>query len=288
VVTYATQQESAVLPVIGAVRSWQLVFLYVGVPGLLVSLLLLTVREPLRKGLCRKSDGAVPDATASMSEVWAYIRDNRATFVCLNLGIAMVTLNAYGGSSWIPEFFGRRFGWTHAERGIVFGLIVAIGGGLGIVTGGTLADWLSRRGHPDATVRVAWLGTVGWLPFGIAFPLAPNGTWAAVILAPAMFFLSMPFGVAPAAIQRIMPNRMRAQATSVYLFVINLLGMGLGPTAVATLTEDVFRDERAVNYSLLAVGAVSHGIAGILLWLALRHYRASLLYFENWNSQQAP
>jgi len=152
-----------------------------------------------------------------------------------------------------------------------------------------VADWLSARGRTDATVRVAWFASAAWLPFGIAFPLAPTGFWAAVALAPAMFFLSMPFGVAPAAIQRMMPNRMRAQATSVYLFVINLLGMGLGPTAVATLTQDVFRDEKAVNYSLLTVGAISHGIAGILLWLSLRPYRNSLLYLQSWiDDRNAP
>ncbi len=280
VVQFAAKQASFDLPWIGPVRSWQLVFFVVGLPGLPVALLTyLTVREPSRKGLLASSGN--PPA-ASMREVWNYVRDNGTTFLCLNLGIALVTLNAYGATAWIPTMFVRRFGWTAGDTGMLFGLIVGIGGGCGIVAGGRLADWLNQRGQADGNLRVAWLGTTCWLPFGVLYPLAPSATWAAVFLTPALFFLSMPFGVAPAAIQRMMPNLMRAQATALYLFVINLIGMGLGPTVVATLTEQVFDDKNAVHYSLLIVGAVTHVIASILLWLGLGRYRRSLEYLEAW------
>jgi MFS family permease len=106
-----------------------------------------------------------------------------------------------------------------------------------------------------------------------------------------VFFMSMPFGVGPAAIQQMMPNTMRAQATALYLFVINLIGLGLGPTLVAILTEDVFRDKNAVHYSLLVVGVISYVSAAILLWLGLKPYRGSLEYLKEWteaNTQQSP
>jgi hypothetical protein len=79
-----------------------------------------------------------------------------------------------------------------------------------------------------------------------------------------------------------MPNSMRAQATAIYLFVINLIGMGLGPTLVAALTEDVFRDTKAVGYSLFVVGAVAHLLGTVLLWLGLRSYRRSLDYLREY------
>jgi MFS family permease len=284
VVKFALEQESIILPVVGPIRSWQMVFLYVGLPGLAVAMLLFTIREPLRRGLARAREGQMA-AHASLREVRDYLSDNWATFVFLNLGMALITLNAYGAVSWIPAMFARRHGWKPEDAGFVFGMIVAIGGMSGVVAGGRLADWLNERGHADANVRVALLGAVGWLPFGIAFPLVQVGNWAAVVLAPAIFFSSMPFGVAPAAFQKMMPNTMRAQATAVYLFVINLIGMGLGPTVVATLTEDYFHDKRAVHYSLLVVGAAAHATACVLLWLSLRHYRASLVYFNDWNSR---
>ncbi len=73
VIRYTKTQSSIELPWIGPIRSWQLVFLIVGLPGLAVALLLLTIREPTRKGLGHASDG---NPVAPMSDVWAYIRDN--------------------------------------------------------------------------------------------------------------------------------------------------------------------------------------------------------------------
>jgi hypothetical protein len=93
----------------------------------------------------------------------------------------------------------------------------------------------------------------------------------------------MPFGVVPAAIQRMMPNPMRAQATAVYLFVINLIGMGFGPTIIALLTDKVFRDENSLHDALAIVGGISQATAGLLLLAGLRHYRRSLEYFRAWN-----
>jgi MFS family permease len=284
IVRFSAGAESFLVPLAGTVRSWQLVFLIVGLPGLAVALLLFTIREPSRKGVGPLTDSTAAVSTTTMREVWAYISDNRGTFACLNFGVALVTLNSYGISSWLPTMFGRRYGWTPDQTGMVFGLIVGTAGTLGIVTGGRVADWLSERGCGDATLRVAAFAALAWLPFGVLYPLVPMAGWSAALLVPAVFLSSMPFGVAPAAIQRMMPNTMRAQATAVYLFVINLIGMGLGPTVVAVLTEKVFRDEQSLNVSLAIVGAISQTVAGVLLCAGFRRYRRSLEYFKEWDA----
>ena len=269
VIRYAAGQASAVLPWVGTVHPWQLVFLLVGLPGLLVRLLLLTIREPERQGVRRSEDGSTGVPRVSLSELWHYVRDNRATFLYLNLGIALLTLEGYGRFNWIPSLFIRRHGWTQGTTGLVFGSIVAVSGTLGIVTGGRLADGLRCAARPTPIcASPCWAG-LGWLPFGLLFPVVPSAFWAATLLTPAVFFMSMPFGVAPAAIQQMMPNTMRAQATALYLFAINLIGMGLGPTLVAALTEDVFRDKTAVGLSLLIVGVAAHLGGAVLLWLGL-------------------
>lgn len=282
----AAGTASTTLPWIGPVRSWQLVFLIVGLPGLLISLLLLTVREPIRQGVRLKTDGA-PTAAPASSEVWSYIAQNYLTFFCLTLGTGLVALYGYGAYGWIPAMLGRRFGWSPGQIGLIFGLIVAIGGTLGIVSGGQLADWLRKKGHADSDFRVALGATTAGLPFVVAFPLAPSAGLASALLVPVVFFMSMPFGVAPAAIQQMMPNTMRAQATALYLFVINLVGIGLGPPIVAALTERVFRDPRAVHLSLLVVGVVSFVLAILLLYLGLKPYRRSLEHLERFSTADA-
>ncbi len=283
VVKFASGQDQFDLPIVGPTRAWQLIFFAVGLPGLLMALLACTVREPARQGL-RPTAVAFP---VPMRDVWAYLRDNRSTFLCLNLGIACLTFSSYGASTWVPTFFVRKHGWPPAQVGIIFGLIVAVAGTLGIMSGGRLADRLRLRGYADAELRVALFAAIGWLPFGILYPLMPSGPWAAAMLAPSIFFGSAPFGVAPAAIQRMMPNAMRAQATALYLFVINLIGLGLGPTAVALVTDRVFHDKAAVGRSLLLVGLAADSAAVVLLWLGLKPYRRSLDYLGRWNQGPA-
>jgi spore maturation protein SpmA len=95
----------------------------------------------------------------------------------------------------------------------------------------------------------------------------------------------MPFGLAPAAIQEIVPNSMCGQMSALYLFVVNLPGLGLGPTAVALVNDYVFRDDQAVRYSLLIVTTVAELAAIVFLWLGLRPYRASLERLHTWELQ---
>jgi MFS family permease len=95
----------------------------------------------------------------------------------------------------------------------------------------------------------------------------------------------MPFGVGPAAIQEIVPNSMRGQVSALYLFVVNLLGLGLGPTAVALVTDYVFRDDQAVRYSLLIVTTAAELATIVSLWLGLRPYRSSLERLHTWELQ---
>jgi MFS family permease len=277
----ASNQESYVVPLVGSIRSWQLVFFVVGLPGLLVALLLLTVAEPSRKGL----HAARP--SASLRETWAYLCENGAALVCLNCGIALVTLNSYASTSWIPTLFERRFGWNQGSIGLVYGAIVGVCGTMGVVAGGWWADRWSRHGCTDAPLRVAWLATLCGLPCTILYPLARSGEWTALLLVPMVFCGSMPFGVAPAAIQRMMPNTMRAQATAIYLFVINLIGMGMGPTLVALGTEHVFHDKNSVHHSLLIVGTLSYLCAGVLLGISLKRYRRSLEHLDAWIASRA-
>lgn len=284
IVKFASAQESFVVPVLGSVRNWQVVFFLVGLPGLLVALLLLTVKEPVRRASAANV-GKVRVAT--IGETFQYVMQNKLTFICLNLGIALVTLNSYASSSWVPSMFERRFGWDRATIGMVYGAIIATSGTLGVVLGGWLADVWSRNGKTDSQLRVAWIAAVCGIPCSIAYPMMPTGELTAVLLIPTVFFGSMPFGVAPAAIQRMMPNTMRAQATAIYLFVINLIGMGLGPTVAAMLTVNYFKDENAVHLSLQMVGVASYALASMLLAVSLKSYRNSLDYLQGWADRVA-
>lgn len=243
VIQFASAQGDVTLPVLGEVRPWQLIFLILGVAGVFFTLLMLAIKEPVRRGA--GAGVAVP-----LSEVGRYIRANRRTVLLHNFGFAGLAFAGYGSAAWIPTFYIRTYGWDAGQVGIVYGCIVAVFGCLGIVFGGRLADLMAKRGRSDANMRVGLYAALGALPMVVLFPLMDSAFWASMLLALAVFCLSMPFGVAPAAIQEIMPNSMRGQASAIYLFVITLIGLGVGPGRCGT--GDRFRLRRRQRAALLA------------------------------------
>jgi len=253
VVKFASAQGDVELPVLGMVRPWQLIFLVLGAAGVLFA---------------------------------AYTRQNRRTVLCHNFGFACLAFAAYGSSAWIPTFFIRTYGWSASDVGVLYGSVVAVAGSIGIIAGGRLSDLLHRRGYRDAPLRVGIISAALTLPLNLAY-LAGTGELALALIALHVFTIAMPFGVGPAAIQEIMPNSMRGQASAVYLFVITMVGLGIGPTAVALGTDFVFGDDNALRYSLLIVTGVALVGAIVLLGMGLKHYRGSLDRLQEWKPQSA-
>jgi len=253
------------VPLLGPTAPWKLAFLVVGIPGLLLVPLLWTVADPARRG-------GSPDARANFAGVLRHLWSHRGAYFSHNVGFALLAFSGYGASAWTPAFLQRVHGMSIADSGIALGWIMATAGTVGIVFGGWLADLLAARGRRDATMLVGLLASLAWIPAGLFYPLVEGRGLALLLMVPALFTSGMPWGAAAAAVQEMTPAPMRAQATAVYLFVINLIGLGLGPSAVAYLTERVFQDDLAVGRSLAYVGLVAHVAAAALLWPGLRAF----------------
>ena len=269
IVEFVTAQGAVTLPVLGETRPWQVVFYVLGASGLLFSFAFLLIKEP-------KRSGAGTAAVVPIKEVVAYLKLNRRTVLSHNIGFAMIAFCSYGTAAWIPTYFVRVHGWSIGQVGLVFGLIVMIFGSLGIVTGGRLSDRWTAQGRSDAPMRVGLVAAICVIPFGAGYMLSPSSLVAGLFLVPATFFISMPFGVAPTAIQDIMPNRLRGQASALYLFIVNMIGLGIGPTAVAVVTDFVFHDDNMVGWSMFLVSGVAGVVAITLLATGMKPYRESL------------
>ncbi len=248
--------------------------------------MLLTVKEPARRGVRRaEPEGGTKSRQVPLREVAAYLCRYCRTLLFHNIGFALIALSSYGTSAWIPAFFYRTYDWPAATAGIWYGAIVATCGTAGVFFGGWLSDRLSQRGLSAAKMRVGLLAASVWATTGIFYPLVEDGNVAMLLLIPTVFFASMPFGLAPAAIQEMMPNAMRGQASAIYLFVVNLIGLGLGPSAVAWITDFGFEDESKLRYSLLIVNCAAHLVAAVLLWLGIRPFLTSLKRLDEWTAE---
>jgi MFS family permease len=273
---WANSRAGWTLPLLGGVRSWQIVFFAVGLPGLPLALFMYTFAEPIRRG------GRIQVNGVPLREVFGYVKTHRKTYLCHHLGIAFLVLGTYGASAWNPTFFIRHHHWSVSQAGQGIGIVVALAGPLGLFLGGWLADRLAAQGHMDAYLRVAMMAMVAATPAGAAYLLVSNSHLAIFLLAPEVFLTAIPLGTAPAALMQVTPSQMRGQTSAVYLFTVNLIGLGAGPTVVALMTDHVFRNDAMVGSSLLVVGIVSNAISALILWSGLKSYVRSQDQLKKW------
>lgn len=259
------------LPLLGAVRPWQFVFVVVGAPGLLIALLMwLTVREPAREG---EGASAPP---VPLRAVFQFVARQRRTFISYSFGFALSAMVNYGIAAWLATFLVRTYGWTPARAGVVQGVLTMTIGVAATIAGGRVSDRYVRRGVVDGPIRVGMIGAAGMLVSASAYPLMP-GPWLAVAwLAVVNFFAAFPWGAASAAVAEIFPSRIRAQGAALYFLVLNLVSSALGPTAVALVTDRVFAYPEAVRYSLVIVNVVGMGGALALMGWGRRAYRETV------------
>ncbi len=259
------KQPDFVLPVIGAVRDWQLAFIIASLPGFLFVGLLLLVREPPRSDVSGTVEAPMPVAAT-----FRYMVANASILGPLFIGLPLIAAANFAMNAWVPTFFIRTYGWEASEIGAVFGLYVMILGTGGVVTGGILSDWITGKGRRDAGLIVPLVAVVLSTPFVVAFPLAGDATRSLQLLAPAMFFGTMPFGAGTAGILGIAPNRMRGQIIAIYLLIASLIGSGVGPWAIAFYTDTILGDPQLIRYSIATMATTLFLVGGLVIASGLR------------------
>ncbi len=255
---------------------WRMAFFVVGLPGIALAVLLrLTVREPPRghsEGAAARADEATPE----LRDVLAFLRRVPA-FWHLALGAAFHSFAGYGAGAWSPAFLIRVHGMGTGEIGTWLGLITGIAGATGAFTGGMLADRLAVRDQ-RWTMRVAAFSSLLPVPFFTLFMFLADPIWALIALIPSTFIGAMWLGPGFSTVQGLVKLRMRALAAAVLLFVINLIGLGLGPQTVGLLNDTLFahHGDEAVRHSLFWVVALMDIWGAIHFWLAARTLRRDL------------
>ncbi|WP_419340583.1 spinster family MFS transporter [Achromobacter sp. PD1] len=275
--------DTVALPWIGAMRPWQVTFFIVGLPGLLIALLiLLTVRDPQRLGLRRNASGQVQKP--AMEDTFRFLGRHRSTFFCHYLGFSFYAMVLFALLGWTPAFYMRKFGMSPSEAGYMLGVVVLVANTAGVFCGGWLMDWLAKRGYSDAPLRAGVIGAAGMALPAVVFTQVDSLWWSVGLLLPAMFFASFPMPTSTAAMQILPPNQLRAQVSALFLLISNLIGLGLGTTAVAMLTDRLFKNPAAVGQSMSVLVGVATVLCIGLLAAGCKHYRRSL----NLEAQEAP
>jgi MFS family permease len=249
------------VPLLGDIYHWQQLFLIIGLPGLLISLLMFTIKEPARKDVLKN---AGLETKLTLKESLRIVFEHRKTYLSICLGTAFTAFVSYGTTAWVPTYFNRTFDWPVPKAGFSFGLVLLAGSILGVLWGGWYADKLKSKGVHNGRVRVGLIAATAIL-LSCFIPLIANPNVVLALLFFPAFFIASPMGASTTAIQELMPNQVRALASAIFLFMLNMIGLGLGPYIVAMFTDSVFQDEKAIRFSLVALYVIG-GALGLLFY----------------------
>jgi MFS family permease len=261
---------------------WRAAFIAAGAPGILVAILsAMTLKEP------RRAQRGLPAAIAApaLGSVLKELRSKPA-FAWVSMGAAVAAFGFYGQST----FYGSLFLRTHktqmaalaadyglgpgALAGLMLGIIIGVCAGVGTYLGGPLADRFGRGGIAGY-VRMPAAAMLLSAPFFAGLALAPTVGLSLLMMAFAVCIQAMSYGPAFAAVQSLVRPTSRALASAVMLFVINLIGLGLGPLLVGLLSDaltPILGPTHGLRWAM-ATGGPMMAIAGLCFLMGLRTAR---------------
>lgn len=228
--------------------SWQIVFILCGMPGLLVSLvLILTVKEPKRQGVEQTGP------TFSLGPVVRLFQKRPMALGSLMLGTVLNLVCVYAIIGWFPALFIRAHGWEAAETGWILG---AVGMPISIfaaINSGWVISTLSKRGHRDAPMLAAMAAALSMVTFGTFACIVPSGWLALVGYGLNALFLNWNISGVYSGIAQIVPNELRGQVMALHTICSGLIALSAGNFIVGFLSDNVFTSPTGISWSLAIV-----------------------------------
>ncbi len=244
------------IPGIGSIAPWRALFVLAAVPGIALAFLVIRIREPARA----PSLGRPWDA---MRTALALIYVNRAAYAPVTLATACVIVLSQTQATWMTIFYVRAFQLSPGMAAWIVGIMFLVSAPTGQWLGGVLMDRLRAIGIPAAPLFVQAAGAILCIPAAVIFCTSKRllASEASYIVFNMLVFAATPAGLS--AWQLLTPQRSQGLVVAVLVAIVTLLGVGVGPVLVGTLTDHLFRDESAVGTSLLLV-IVGAGVVGFL------------------------
>jgi len=259
---------------------WRWAFIIAGLPGLAIAALVrLTIKEPPR-GYSEGGGVARPAAPP----FWTVARTMWASPILRHtvLGATLVSFTGYALVLWVPVFLVRVHGMGTGEAGTILALLVGVGGAFGTFAGGWLADRMARR-SPGWRAWVIVVSNLITLPLVAAAFLSEGATSTILLYTIPAILGGTYIGPSFAIIQSHIPLEMRSVGAAINLFILNIIGLGLGPFSVGVISDLFAASEGldSLRYGLLAMVPVS-------LWGAVHYWRVGTLLAQQEDRSESP
>lgn len=258
------------IPVIGLIYPWQAVFLCLGLFTLLCLPLTAILREGTEGRLRQTYAEVAASDTAGFVEL---LRTHPMIFIGMPVAFGLIGIMAGAYTAWFPTFMMRTYGWTPAAVGVALGVQMIVSGSLGQIVGVYAVERMVKRGVADAHVRFPMLGMFVSTPLAVLGLLGGN-PWLFLLATSVFYVLSYSFfGYATAGIQQFTPSHLRGRVSALFLAIVTLIGIGLGPPATSLITEYIFADKAKLGWSLSIVTIIIAPLVVFNLYLVGRKIR---------------
>ena len=261
-------REAIYIPLIGSLAPWQITFIIVSLPGIIITGLLLSVKEPKRKNIKSNSE-KIPN----WSEVISFMLLNKRIYTSLHIATPFLVIMLYGLQAWSPTILVRVYDWELSDAGRVYGLIALFFGSTGVISGPFLSKVLKNLSISSSSLKVCVLGVS---LAGISISLLPfqnDSFYALICIAIASFCIPLPLALVTTIMQEVTPNPMRGVVNGMYVVSTNVIGLAIGPFLVAFGTDYIFNDPNLIAYSLSLVAVIVAPIGSILFCIGIKEYR---------------
>jgi predicted MFS family arabinose efflux permease len=253
--------------VIASMLDWRIAFFIVGLAGIAIApVFRLTIKEPPRGGFDYRRDDTTPPSLKTI----LHTLSRKPSFWIVSVGASCSSMMGYGLFFWLPSFFVRSYQMTLLDASLFYGAVLLIGGLAGIWAGGWLGDRFGQMKR-SRYINIPALAFITAVPFYMLAILSPTLTLTFfVLLVPTALGLVW-LGPVISVIQHLVPPNMRATASAIFLFINNLIGIGIGTLAIGALSDALqaqYGDD-SLRYSILA-GTGFYVLAASLFFLASR------------------
>jgi MFS family permease len=254
---------------VGDLAGWQILFIIVGLPGLLFVPLIFMIAEPARHASGVQQD----DAKSGFPAYFRFVRSHVRFFLPHHLGFLLQIAMSYTMIAWMPAFLTRTYGWSEGLAGAWLGTAFLIGPLIGMPLHGALADFLYRRGWSDIHMRYSAISVALGMPLAIAALLAPTPEMSVTLAGIYVFLISGYASLPGTALVSHLPSRLRGKAAAMLGLVCSTTGTILGPLMVGVVTDVVFRDPKMVGYSIMTCIIVLAPLVVVLMAASLKPLR---------------
>ena len=251
---------------IASAFDWRVAFIAMGVAGILIApLFKWLVHDPVRGG----TEHATIAAPPRLAEAFRTIA-RKPAFWLIAFGSALGSTASYGVAFWIPSFYVRSFGMPLSQVTLLYAGVVLFGGVAGIWLGAWLGDRFGPR-RPGTYLAIPMVALAASIPFFAMAVMAGSPMLSLALLFVPSMLGSMGFGTVLTAVQHVVPEALRSTSSALFLFINNLIGLGLGSAVLGFISDALARQhgEQSLRYALLA-GSLFYAMAALLYFFASR------------------